>query len=1168
MSNSAQVVRLKRLYPHNNPSSNEPSSSLSPTLTTDGNISRDNRDETLQNNNCPVVQSLQKSLSALQCNTVGNTNTKTIDDDAERAIATVIEHVELATRLMCGDNQEDQTYFTKHGRILVIEEVDAYKLENGHFPGYKTNAGELAGLNPAHGKIRRRVHLYVEGKHGVYGANGLRINYHYQIPQSQLKEFLIDAYHNSKLSIKFAGNGGNIGVCNDAGLHEIPPNTDEMGDCVIYTGANCPFPIATCNTVNDGGVAVECKEPSFFAVGGHGSAEISPLVQPLGLEGVCGYLQENVELDDGGIARKQDSSITFGFSPLNCTNCSDPNLYNLPAPFLTSKHEKTCPGFTQEDESVAASCRRTMANMTRLGDGLSSLFNIDKFFNDEARNRVYAHQIHKDNRAEAMVAALSNCFGCHIDNHNGDEKSYRLNLTAFEYVRSEGKTDPTSVDYYARVNIGIYSRRICDTTNKRREGIGRLIDDLETFLSELPESETKYDAGMLRARDGDYRINYLGEDKCEAKCDNDMIVVARRPNINKNSYYMFFVQILAHWINRRKRAGVPVSFPEMVEAVMTAVRWTTSPSQWAFVFNNVTADEGFELKLPKGVTLNESQDGLRKNNGRTLKNMKSHESPFPLAIQYIFASIQLTGGVAGGQYMRFQPHASLTKIDIGREMLSLSQLYKLISDLNIDTNKLKTNYKIVVNDDESFIDWAKSISALSIKFVKDASKNLKSGGVLGFGELISHHFIAIMSIGGWADTAHSLNTIFSKGNGTTKFLLETYDLDVARSHRIIEGVCLAKCVQPHKPYHRVVAENAICKMGQSFADSMPAGISRWWETALLHERAFLINIIRGKAVAINAKGETNPVKSGWGEKQDYYKDPLKKNDLFDLSLLGSSTQSTHWHRPTNNTPFLLSTLLATHEAEACDKQVKKNLKHKEKGTKKRKRPNVQQQRSGGSSRFGIYQHPTKPWAKITQRSKTNKSVMQKLRLRVLEQLIYNRTVKAAGLGELPMSNMPQCLLNNVKNGKEEMERIVREFESVLKLVNDIEDVNEINDESSCNTILASLNEMLSSVQCSQRTSSRLLNRGLQHDGVEKCKNDGRDFNIDDKTDAPENCLDPLNAFFGVYEGGRTLPNAAGCEVLEREHTRRFNISEEIIKFAKVCLMTCLFFLLTPLGILF
>ena len=80
--------------------------------------------------------------------------------------------------------------------------------------------------------------------------------------------------------------------------------------------------------------------------------------------------------------------------------------------------------------------------------------------------------------------------------------------------------------------------------------------------------------------------------------EHDQDYVGRQPHANKCVFYSFYVQILADWINRRKKSRVPVSFPELLEAVLTAVHWTSSPTSWAYVFKVVTCDEGVSVWVP------------------------------------------------------------------------------------------------------------------------------------------------------------------------------------------------------------------------------------------------------------------------------------------------------------------------------------------------------------------------------------------------------------------------------------------------------------------------------------------------------------------------------------------------------------------------------------------
>ena len=69
-------------------------------------------------------------------------------------------------------------------------------------------------------------------------------------------------------------------------------------------------------------------------------------------------------------------------------------------------------------------------------------------------------------------------------------------------------------------------------------------------------------------------------------------------------FYSFYVYVLSQWLKQRRLEGVPVWRDELLEAVYTAVRFTSSPSAWAHVFSIVTSSNGVAInKTPPGVKL-------------------------------------------------------------------------------------------------------------------------------------------------------------------------------------------------------------------------------------------------------------------------------------------------------------------------------------------------------------------------------------------------------------------------------------------------------------------------------------------------------------------------------------------------------------------------------------
>lgn len=84
------------------------------------------------------------------------------------------------------------------------------------------------------------------------------------------------------------------------------------------------------------------------------------------------------------------------------------------------------------------------------------------------------------------------------------------------------------------------------------------------------------------------------------------------------------MNVIIKWIRRRALDDLPVSIPEIVDAVLTT-QWTPSPSTWKLIFEKVVASEGLSI------------------DGGEVKQHWEHD--VSLTVQYLKTMIACTGGV-------------------------------------------------------------------------------------------------------------------------------------------------------------------------------------------------------------------------------------------------------------------------------------------------------------------------------------------------------------------------------------------------------------------------------------------------------------------------------------------------------------------------------------------
>ena len=277
----------------------------------------------------------------------------------------------------------------------------------------------------------------------------------------------------------------------------------------------------------------------------------------------------------------------------------------------------------------------------------------------------------RGNRLEKGTVSLTDSLSCHTDNQNGRVLGFTYNVSHFKYHRNPAVLDPASKDAFQRTHMGGYSRKICDSTLEKADNVEALGELVLEYLKQAPEGNKIFDPSILERREGDEDDQYEDD------------VVVRDIHLNKVALYSFYLYYLNDWVHRHKLRDHPVEWHEYLDAVLTAVRWTSCPTTWAFIFQKLTANDGVEIEVPKGLECPGLPSLFLQQNGNLIK-LPTYMSPLPFWLQYIFLSISETGGLGRGIDMRFQPFSHSSNIDIIRELRSRNQFHQLVDELLVD----------------------------------------------------------------------------------------------------------------------------------------------------------------------------------------------------------------------------------------------------------------------------------------------------------------------------------------------------------------------------------------------------------------------------------------------------------------------------------------------------
>lgn len=939
----------------------------------------------------------------------------------------VIDYINVIFDVLFGAKSDDALYFQTHGKVFVIEEMDVLEMERRQGnPLYKSSAGQLAGLNPKNRPYLKRLHILVDSRKGAYAANKLHDNYHYQVKVSDLSDYLIDVLR-QKIHLRVAGHN-DCGTLGGRGVCLIDAPTPGSTDCVIYT-ASTPFVIS--NTYLDRDSSEMSASPSFFCAFGEGISEFESYVDELRIKDMFTCLEaRGDDTSVGASMRNQKASLDFGLNFLNCCDTTREALHFLPSPKQTTSLD-TVPGIG-DDASMAISMKYAMVSLTKLMDALCNRFELPLLFNCPSRTKTYASEIIEGNRLEKITIAMCNDpgLGCHLDVHNSRFENYTWNVSYFEYVRNPKYKLAASLLYYIRLHVGGYGRRICDTTLVQAENISRLLEDLLAFISSLDRRFVKYDPDVL--------LLPMQED---ITTEFNTSIVARKIHINKSVHYSFYVFVISRWILRRKETGVFVSFPELIEAVHTATRWTASPSTWAYIFEEVTNPDGVSVYIPHDMQVSDYIQKIFDEETRVMPRVASYASPFPLHVLYILKSIQLTGGVARGKSARFQPFANQKYINLVDEERSVENHLQLASQLLSNTSKARKEYAKEINTDTLFTEFAELISDLSSAYVLGVASNFNKGGIgcLGIGQLGAHHALGILSYGGWFDSCHMLNVNFSKGNGTVEFLLCEYELNVVKNKRIIE--VLANAISnDFGIFSKLVAENAVCKLGQESRDNKDC---TFLET--VHLRSFLIDVKDGQHVTREIGGVMSTIESGVISSKSV-EPTLAESDWRVLNRPRHPDFTTHQYWLLDQDASKFFDYNAETKFQAIDGKISHALQD-QKRLKKKTVPKQPRSTVPGQSTERSFVKPSHPWAQVKRKLEVKRKVRKLIEV-LLEEALFSRGTTLLGIGDTVADTDLAVTLRTLCNDDKKKLNSVRDEAIIMwKTLYTCDDPNELNSDN-------------------------------------------------------------------------------------------------------------------------
>ena len=337
--------------------------------------------------------------------------------------------------------------------VLIVESLDDDATEA---PSYRRFAGELGGLHESRAGHWKGIHIQIPGVRGFYLSADLHKYPHYQVPMSDLPDYIRDM---NDLGISAYEANASIPSGVSAALVYYPSKS--------YNRSNSPF-------VQYGGDDATADR-NFMSL----ERELCP-------SKIVNWIARANSTDtteDRGNPR-----LDFSFSPLNATDRVNPRYRGYNGPKIVSAHDQRH-GWSSDNRSADLSS--AMVIVSRMMDNVTDALDLPRLMNDGGRNEMFSHVIgkvsgradYRRNKAEGLSMSISSkLLLCHLDSLNDYSPGYNWNASYYGIFPNPNATNDNDEPEYLRLHVGIYSRRICGTTYHKVENSTQVAKDLDSWL--------------------------------------------------------------------------------------------------------------------------------------------------------------------------------------------------------------------------------------------------------------------------------------------------------------------------------------------------------------------------------------------------------------------------------------------------------------------------------------------------------------------------------------------------------------------------------------------------------------------------------------------------------------------------------------------------------------
>ena len=337
--------------------------------------------------------------------------------------------------------------------VLVVESLT---IEATEAPLYRRYAGELGGLHKSRAGHYTGIHIQIPGVRGFYLSEDLHRHPHYQVPMSDLPDYISDM---NDLGISAYEANASLPSSDPAALVYYPSKS--------YSRSNSPF-------VQYGGDDASANQ-NFLS--------LEKELVPSKIANWIAHADSSVTSEDRGNPR-----LDYSFSPLNATDRVNPRYHGHIGPKIVSAHDDR-PGWTSDNRSADLSL--AMVVVSRMMDLVTDALDLPRLMNDSGRNEMFSHVIgkvsgradYRRNKAEGLSMSISSkLLLCHLDSLNDYSPGYNWNASYYGIFPNPIASADNDEPEYLRLHVGIYSRRICGTTYHKVENSAQVAKDLDSWL--------------------------------------------------------------------------------------------------------------------------------------------------------------------------------------------------------------------------------------------------------------------------------------------------------------------------------------------------------------------------------------------------------------------------------------------------------------------------------------------------------------------------------------------------------------------------------------------------------------------------------------------------------------------------------------------------------------